>query len=104
MWLRERRNSASSTFRRIDSGIITARRNRARRACPGFDDGIEQGRQVGVDIDRDHLRARHHHVADHHLGDADRALDHRVGFAAQQAVALRFAEFREQFFRVARFA
>jgi len=77
-----------------DFVLVLAVHGKARVA--GFGHGFEDRRQVVVDIQRDHLRTRHHHVAHHHLGDADRAFDHREGFAGKQAVALRFAEFRQQ--------
>jgi len=66
------------------------------------DDDLQHLVQAEVDRQRDHLRARDHHVADLLLGHRDRALDHRQCVGRQQAAGLGFAQAFEQVFAVAR--
>ena len=131
MWLRDWRNSRSSTFRRLDSGISTAGRSSSctlagavvgdhaaqqvlgqqdaedlvlvlamhREArVAGFDHQLHQVEELGVGRQRDHLRARDHHVADGEVGHRDRAFHHPQRVGGDQAVGLRVAQQLDQVF------
>ena len=57
----------------------------------GLDHVLHEIDELGIGRQCDHLRARHHDVADGHVGDGDGAFHHAQGVGRDQPVSLRIA-------------